>query len=129
MAAPATARFQSPEDALRFYFRTSELISVRPKPGIFSRNTPQQQIYQLNAFGDFLRVDSAFRGMPKLEVSLLQELYAPTFFDTREISMPELCQLMRRKFPKHRFTPRMLSKVKQHALEHVENYLRRDALL
>ncbi len=131
MPEDTKSRFRSPEAALRFYFRASELISANPKPGIFSRRAAPRAYQPPNrdVMGDFLTLDSCFQEMNEAQVWLLQELYGPTCFGTPQRRAAELYEAARRRFPKWRWTPQLVRRFKQRALELVEEHLKRQRLI
>lgn len=130
MAEETRARFRSPEAALRFYFRASELLCDDPTPGLFSR---RQSVSGgppgPNVIGDFLAVDSCFEDLNEVEIWLLKELYGPDCFGAPQRKVADLFKEARRRFPKDQWTPRMVSRFKQRALGVIEQKLRRSHLI
>jgi hypothetical protein len=129
MSAQRKSRFSSPEAALRFYFRASELIAGDTPPGIFSRRKTFLPLRGPNAFGDFLVLDSAFQVLSEVEVCVMEELFRPGSFGTPRRQMSDVFESVRRRFPNHHWTPRAISRMKQEALERVEEHLKRERLL
>lgn len=130
MADEPKARFRSPEAALRFYFRASELLCDSPTPGFFSRKScGTGSAPSPNVIGDFLTVDSCFADLNEVEIWLLKELYGPTCFGAPQRKVAELYKEARRRFPKSQWTPRMVSRFKQRALGVIEQRLRSSHLI
>lgn len=130
MAEETKVRFRSPEAALRFYFRASELLCDNSKPGVFSRQPPVAQSSPgPNVIGDFLAVDSCFNDMNEVEIWLLKELYGPNCFGAPQRKVTDLSEEARRRFPQDQWTPRRVSRFKQRALGVVEQKLKRSHLM
>ncbi len=126
-----TPRFRSPQAALRFYFRASELIADNPEPGIFSKRSASQAYRppSRDVICDFLSLDACFRYMNEVQVWLLKELYGPKCFGTPQRRVAELYRAARQRFPKWPWTPNLVQHFKQHALDLVEEHLKRQRLM
>ncbi len=123
-------RFRSPEAALRFYFRASELLCDKPKPGLFSsKSSARKTSPHPNVIVDFLTVDSCFTELNEVEIWLLRELYGPTCFGWTQRRVAELYKAARERFPNLQWTPQMVSRFKQRALALIEEKLKRSNLI
>ena len=130
IAEETRPRFQSPEAALRFYFRASELLCDNPKPGLFSRRSSGRGVSpSQNLIGDFLTVDSCFTELSEIEIWLLRELYGPTCFGWPQKKVAELYKAARERFPRQQWTPHTVSRFKQRALALIGQKLKRSNLI
>lgn len=125
MSEEIRPRFRSPQAALRFYFRASELITDNARPGIISKTRPFNPTDPPNIICDFIRLDSCFQDMDDEEVWLLQELYGPTFFGVPPRTVTRACEAARHKFPAKRWSRNLVSRFRQRALKVIEGRLRR----
>jgi hypothetical protein len=129
-AEDSSPRFRSPEAALRFYFRASELLGDKTKPGLFShKSSTRTAPRHPNAIVDFLTLDSCFSELNEVEIWLLRELYGPTCFGWTQRKLAELYKEARERFPNLQWTPQMVSRFKQRALTLIEERLKRSNLI
>ncbi len=118
-------RFRSPQEALRFYFRASDLITDNTRPGIISKANPPNLEDPPNVMRDFISLDWCFQDMKDEEVWLLQELYGPTFFGIPARTVTRACAAARQKFPAKRWSRTSISRFRQRALKMLERRMRR----
>jgi hypothetical protein len=129
MGGQRKPRFRSPEEALRFYFRAAELIASHAKPGAFSRHNGFPATPAPNALFDFLMVDSSFHDLSDVEVCVMEGLFRPTFFGVSERPLSKVCEDVKLRFPRRRWTPRRIARMKHDALTRVKEHLAREHLL
>ncbi len=120
----ARPRFRSPQEALRFYFRASDLITDNARPGVISKAMPPNPEDPPNLMRDFISLDWCFQDMNDEEVWLLQELYGPTFFGIPARTATRACAAARQKFPAKRWSPTSISRFRQRALKLLERRMR-----
>lgn len=118
-------RFRSPQEALRFYFRASDLITDNARPGIISKVRPVSPEAPPNILRDFIRLDSCFQDMGDEEVWLLQELFGPTFFGIPPRTVTRACAAARQKFPDKHWSRVTVSRFRERALKVIGERLRR----
>lgn len=129
MSTETGPRFRSPEAALRFYFRATELITVNARPGIFSKAVPFKPMDPPNIMCDFIRLDSCFQGMDDEEVWLLQELYGPTCFGIPPRTVTRACAAARQKFPNKRWSRVVVARFRERALKMIGARLRKEHMI
>jgi hypothetical protein len=129
MARPTRPRFPTPEAALRFYFRASELLAGRARPGSSCGQRHPDNCKQPNALCDFLALDSCFVGMDELQIWLLKELYGPDCFGVPRRTVSGVSQAAQRKFPNQHLTRSTVARSRNDALERVEEQLKKEHLM
>jgi hypothetical protein len=129
MAGATERRFRSREAALRFYFRTSELLAPNAKPGVFSKGRPRKIGKGSNVIRDFLSLDSCFRGMNDEQLWLLRTCYAPGGFGAKQRPVAEVFEVAQREFPKSGWTLQKVARFRRDALLIFEEHLKRHRLI
>jgi hypothetical protein len=129
MAGLAAPRFKSREDALRFYYRASELLTPNAKPGIFSTRRPPRVHEGPNMIHDLVTLDSCFRGLNDVQLWLLHQLYGPGAFSSKPRPLAEIFEAARGRFPAHEWTSQRIAQFRREALKIFEAHLMRERLM
>jgi hypothetical protein len=117
--------FRSAESALRFYFRAKEVLSakaslvLRPEGSIPTSGESRRD----DLMADYLTIGTSLKEFNELQLWLLRELYGPRNFDDPPRTVTRACEAGRRRFPRVKWTPQGVGRLKHHTLRMLERTL------
>jgi hypothetical protein len=131
MVEKESARFGSVEAALRFYFRAQELLSAKSSLRVRAEGNirPTGHRPRDDLMMDFLTVATALRKLTALQLWLLRALYSPRRFGDRPRTISRACEEGRRLFPRLRWTPQGLGRLRRQTLDLIEERLGKKGLV
>ena len=118
-------RFKSVESALRFYYRAQEVLSSKPSLSLHREGQiPETGISRRdNLMFDFLTITACLKPLNQLQLWILKELYRPRKVTERTRIVIRTCQMGQRIFPRVRWTPQGVGRLKNQTLDQLESEL------
>jgi hypothetical protein len=111
-------RFNSPEAALRFFFRARELLDGSVRRAFQIRDElPPGASRGSGVFGDFAAVESCFDKLDDFQIWLMAELYGPTCFAARQRTVGRAWRAAQSQFPGRHITLRDMSRIRRGTLD------------